>query len=149
MILPSWVLFIFPFQGLKVVINSSLQVTGLPLSSIVIGLLSLIIQTGILKITGLMNNVFKALKVQQSTRIRICNTWAVPHHLIGSETWTTEAIVKSRITAAEMKFMNDHKIFMVRLSRHVRSTKLICSGKNFVSTERTSVPCWNAERQPS
>jgi hypothetical protein len=71
-----------------------------------------------LQITGIINEVLKPYKVQKQTRLNIYNTLAVPTLLYGSETWTLREQDKSRITAAEIKFMRktakytwqDHKI---------------------------------------
>ena len=59
-----------------------------------------------LKITGILNNVFRPQKKTfQKTRIKLYNTLALPVLLYGSETWTVKASDARRITAAEMKYM--------------------------------------------
>jgi hypothetical protein len=58
-----------------------------------------------LKITGVVNNVFRPQKTLKKTRIKLCNTLALPVLLYGSETWTIKARDARRITAAEMKYM--------------------------------------------
>jgi hypothetical protein len=58
-----------------------------------------------LKITGVLNNVFRPQKTLNKTRIKLYNTLALPVLLYGSETWTTEARDARRIKAAEMKYM--------------------------------------------
>jgi hypothetical protein len=58
-----------------------------------------------LKITGILNNVFRPQKALKKTRIKLYNTLALPVLLYGSETWTIKARDASRITAAEMKYM--------------------------------------------
>jgi hypothetical protein len=58
-----------------------------------------------LKITGVLNNVFRPQKTLNKTRIKLYNTLALPVLLYGSETWTTEARDAGRITAVEMKYM--------------------------------------------
>jgi hypothetical protein len=58
-----------------------------------------------LKITGILNNVFRPQKALKKTRIKLHNTLAHPVLLYGSETWTIKARDASRITAAEMKYM--------------------------------------------
>jgi hypothetical protein len=58
-----------------------------------------------LKIAGLINTIFKPTKVQKQTRIQIYNTLALLTLLYGSENWTMKANDKTRITAAEMRFM--------------------------------------------
>jgi hypothetical protein len=58
-----------------------------------------------LKITVLINTIFKPSKVQKQTRIQIYNTLALPNLLYGSENCTMKANDKNRITAAEMRFM--------------------------------------------
>ena len=58
-----------------------------------------------LKITGIINNVFRPQKPLKKTRIKLYNTLALPVLLCGSETWTVIARDARRITAAEMKYM--------------------------------------------
>ena len=60
-----------------------------------------------LKITGILNNVFRPQKNLNKTRIHLYNTLALPVLLYGSETWTIKARDTRRITAAaaEMKYM--------------------------------------------
>ena len=58
-----------------------------------------------LKITDILNNVFRPQKNLQKTRIRLYNALALPVLLYGSETWTIKAREARRITAAEMKCM--------------------------------------------
>jgi hypothetical protein len=56
-----------------------------------------------LKITGILNNVFRPQETLKKTRIKLYNTLALPVLLYGSETWTVKARDVRRITAAEMK----------------------------------------------
>jgi hypothetical protein len=58
-----------------------------------------------LKKEGVINNVSRPKKTLQKTRIKLCNTLALPALLYGSENWTVEARDATRITAAEMKYM--------------------------------------------
>ena len=58
-----------------------------------------------LKITGILNNVFRPQKILKKTRIKLYNTLALPVLLYGSETWTIKTRDARRITAAEMKYM--------------------------------------------
>jgi len=58
-----------------------------------------------LKITGILNNVFRSPKTPKKTRIKLYNTLAIPVLLYGSETWTIKVRDARRITAAEMKYM--------------------------------------------
>jgi len=59
-----------------------------------------------LKITGILNNVFRPQKKPlKKTRIKLYSTVALPVLLYGSETWTIKARDARRITAAEMKYM--------------------------------------------
>jgi hypothetical protein len=69
-----------------------------------------------LKITGIINNVFRPQKSLKKTRIKLYNTLALPVLLYGSETLTIKARDARRITPAEMKYMRrvgytwtDHK----------------------------------------
>ena len=59
----------------------------------------------ILKVTGILNNVFRPQKALKKKRIKLHNTLVLPVLLYGSETWTIKASDVSRITAAEMKYM--------------------------------------------
>jgi len=58
-----------------------------------------------LKITGILNNVFRPQKPLKKARIKLYNTLALPVSLYGSETWTIKASDARRITAAETKHM--------------------------------------------
>jgi hypothetical protein len=58
-----------------------------------------------LKITGVVNNVFRQQTTLKKTRIKLYNTLALPVLLYGSETWTIKARHARRITAAKMKYM--------------------------------------------
>ncbi|KAJ4434368.1 hypothetical protein ANN_22927 [Periplaneta americana] len=56
------------------------------------------------QILGIINNTLKAKLVQNSTRIKIYNTLALPTLLYGSEIWTLKKKDMNRIKATEMKF---------------------------------------------
>ena len=58
-----------------------------------------------LKITGILNNVFRPQKTLKKTRIKLYNTLALPVLLYGSKTWTIKARDARRITAAEVRYM--------------------------------------------
>ena len=58
-----------------------------------------------LKITGILNNVFRPQKTLKKTRMKLYNTLALPDLLYGSEMWTIKARDTRIITAAEMKCM--------------------------------------------
>ena len=58
-----------------------------------------------LKITGILNNVFRPQKTLKKTRIKLYHTLALPVLLYGSETSTIKARDARRITAAEMKYI--------------------------------------------
>jgi hypothetical protein len=58
-----------------------------------------------LKITGILNNVFRSQKTLKKTRIKLYNTLALPVLLNGSGTWAIKARYARRIIAAEMKYM--------------------------------------------
>ena len=59
-----------------------------------------------LKITGILNNVFRPQKTLKKTRIKLYNTLAIRVLLYGSETWTIKASDTRWITVAEMKYMS-------------------------------------------
>jgi hypothetical protein len=56
-----------------------------------------------LKITGILNNVFRPQITLKKTRIKLYNTLSFPVLLYGSETLTIKARDIRRISAAEMK----------------------------------------------
>jgi hypothetical protein len=58
-----------------------------------------------LKITGILNNVFRPQKSLKKTRIKFYNTVALPVLLYGSETWTVKGRDARRIIAADTKYM--------------------------------------------
>ena len=58
-----------------------------------------------MKITGILNNVFRPQKTLKKTRLKLYNTLALPVLLYCSKTWTIKARDARRITAAEMKYM--------------------------------------------
>jgi len=58
-----------------------------------------------LKITGIINNVFRPQKTLKKTRIKLHNTLVLPILSYGSKTWTIKAMDARRITAARTKYM--------------------------------------------
>jgi len=58
-----------------------------------------------LKITGILNNMFRPQETLKKTRIKLYNTLALPVFLYGRENWTIKARDARRITAAEKKYM--------------------------------------------
>jgi hypothetical protein len=56
-----------------------------------------------LKITGLINNMFRPQKTVKKTRLKLYSTLILPSLLYGSEIWNFTARDTRRITAAEMK----------------------------------------------
>jgi len=58
-----------------------------------------------LKITGILNNVFRPQKTLKKTRIKLFSTLAIPVSLYGSKTWIIKASDARRIRAAVMKYM--------------------------------------------
>jgi hypothetical protein len=58
-----------------------------------------------LKITGIINNIFKPNKVRKNTIIKLYSTLALPVLLYGSENRTIKAKDKARLISAEIKFM--------------------------------------------
>jgi hypothetical protein len=63
--------------------------------------------TKLLKITGLIT--FKPNKTPKRYTIKLYTTLVLPILLHGSETCTVKSKDKSRLTAAEMRFMRDNK----------------------------------------
>jgi hypothetical protein len=63
------------------------------------------IDNKIVKITGIINNTFKPNRVQKGTQIKLYTILALPVLLCGSETWTVKSKDKSKLTAAEMRFI--------------------------------------------
>jgi hypothetical protein len=58
-----------------------------------------------LKITGILNNVFRPQKTLKKTIIKLYNTLVLPVLLYGSKIWIIKAKNARRITAAEIKYM--------------------------------------------
>jgi hypothetical protein len=58
-----------------------------------------------LKITGVINSVFRPQKTLKKTSIKVYSTLALPALLYGSENRTIEAKDARRITAAKRKYM--------------------------------------------
>jgi hypothetical protein len=58
-----------------------------------------------LKITCIINNVFRLQKTLNKTRTKLYSALALPTLIYGSETWTIKARDARRITTAEMKYM--------------------------------------------
>jgi len=58
-----------------------------------------------LKITGIINNMFRPQKTLKKIRIKLCNTLALPALNYGPENWTIQARRARIIAAAEVKYM--------------------------------------------
>jgi hypothetical protein len=58
-----------------------------------------------LKITGILNNVFRPQKTLKKSRLKLDCTLALPVLLYDSKTWTIKARDARRITTGEMKYM--------------------------------------------
>jgi hypothetical protein len=54
---------------------------------------------------GIIHRTFKTSQVQKHTRLKTCNTLALPTLLYGHETWAIREEYKSRMMSAEMKFI--------------------------------------------
>jgi hypothetical protein len=78
-----------------------------------------------LKITGIINNVFRPLKTLKKTRIKLHNTLTLPGLLYGSENWTIKARDARRITAAEMKYFISAQIIKTCYSKTVEHIEMI------------------------
>jgi len=88
-----------------------------------------------LKITGILNNVFRPQKSLKKTRIKIYNTLDFPVLLYGRETCTFKARYARRITAAEMKYMRRTAGYTwVRLQKKCTICKGVKNNTNFGQT---------------
>jgi len=58
-----------------------------------------------LQVTGIINRTLRPSQIQKHSRLKICNTLALPTLLYNSETWAIREQDKSRIMSAEMKFV--------------------------------------------
>jgi hypothetical protein len=58
-----------------------------------------------LKITGIMNQIFKPNLVSKYTRIKIYKIFARPTLAYGSESWTIQSKDRKRLISAEMRFI--------------------------------------------
>jgi hypothetical protein len=54
---------------------------------------------------GILNNILRPNKVQKATRLKVYSTLANPALICGSEIWTLRKEDKHRLTATEMKFL--------------------------------------------
>ena len=104
-----------------------------------------------LKITGILNNVFRPQKkTLKKTRIKLYNTLALPLPLYGSETQTIKTREARRITAAEMRYMRRTAGYTRdRLQNKYTNCKRIKNNTNFrqitVIREKLDTTCkWNA-----
>jgi len=64
-----------------------------------------LITNNFLKITGILNNVFRPQKTLKKATIKLYNILALPVLLYGSETWTIKTRDARRIKEAEIKYM--------------------------------------------
>jgi beta-lactamase class D len=58
-----------------------------------------------LKITGIINDMFRTQKTLKKTRTKFYNKLNLPAQLYSSENWTIKARDARRITTEEMKYM--------------------------------------------
>jgi hypothetical protein len=58
-----------------------------------------------LKITCIINNMFRAQKTQKKRKIKLYNALALLSLLYGTENWTIKGRDAKRITTAELKYM--------------------------------------------
>ena len=72
-----------------------------------------------LKITGILNEVFRPQRNVRKTRIKPCNTLALTVLFYGSETWTMKARDARRITAAEIEFEKNSKIYLGQITKQM------------------------------
>jgi hypothetical protein len=63
---------------------------------------------------GIINQIFKPSLVQKYTRIKIYKSLARPIITYGSEAWTICKSDRTRITANEMKFKKNNRIYKIR-----------------------------------
>jgi len=93
-----------------------------------------------LKITSIINNIFRPQKTLKKTRIELYSTLALPVLLYGSENWTITARDARRITAAEMNCISktagcswtDHKT-ITENAKELNTTAVLGENRN---TER-------------
>jgi hypothetical protein len=57
------------------------------------------------QVTGIINRTLKPSQIQKHSRLKICNTLALPTLLYKCETWAIREQDKSRVTLVEMKIM--------------------------------------------
>jgi hypothetical protein len=58
-----------------------------------------------LRITGIINNVFRPRKTLKKTKIKLYSTLALPTLSYSSENWTIKARNARRVAAAEVKYL--------------------------------------------
>jgi len=72
-----------------------------------------------LKITGILNNVFRPQQILKKIRIKLHNTLALPVLLYGSETWTVKASDPRRITAADEIHEKNSRIHLGQITEQM------------------------------
>ena len=70
-----------------------------------------------LKITGIINNVFRSQKTPKKTRIKLYNTVALPVLLYGSETWT----VKARDASRDEIYEKNSRIHLGQITKQIHT----------------------------
>ena len=84
-----------------------------------------------LKITGILNNVFRPQKTLKKTRIKLYNTLALPVLLYGSETWTIKANRRQKNNSSRDEiYENNSRIHLDRSQNKCRNCKLIKNNTN-------------------
>jgi hypothetical protein len=89
--------------------------------------------TNLLKITGIINQIFKPNLVSKYTRIKIYRSLARPTLAYGSESWTIGSNDRKRLISAEMRFIRrtlgytlcDHKINEELMVKQLKITPII------------------------
>jgi len=76
-----------------------------------------------LKITCIINNMFRAQKTLKKTRIKLYTTLALPAWLYSSETWTIKGRDARRIATAEMKYIKKKKKKQGTLGQIIKQTQ--------------------------
>ena len=83
-----------------------------------------------LKMTGILNNVFRPQKTFKKTRLKLYNTLALPVLLYGSETWTVKARDARRVTATEKIYEKNSRIHLDRSQNKYTNCKGIKNNTN-------------------
>jgi hypothetical protein len=90
-----------------------------------------------LKITGILNNVFRPQTTLKKKRIKLYNTLALPVFLYGSKTWNIKARDARRISAAEMRRTAEYTLTDYKTNTQIAKELKLQFWTNYWNTRET------------